>query len=89
MFNHFFHLQVPLVPLLPCCSIFINFYLMLQLDSFTWMRFAIWMLIGTYTEMLIIFERENKSIIIYGHIILIIFVSHRFFYLFFLWHISQ
>ncbi|KAK9306851.1 hypothetical protein QLX08_002723 [Tetragonisca angustula] len=38
--------KVPLVPLLPCCSIFINFYLMLQLDSFTWMRFAIWMLIG-------------------------------------------
>ncbi|XP_076248537.1 cationic amino acid transporter slimfast [Calliopsis andreniformis] len=38
--------KVPLVPLLPCCSIFINLYLMLQLDAFTWIRFAIWMLIG-------------------------------------------
>ncbi|XP_006624348.1 high affinity cationic amino acid transporter 1 isoform X5 [Apis dorsata] len=38
--------KVPLVPLLPCCSIFINLYLMLQLDAFTWMRFSIWMAIG-------------------------------------------
>ena len=38
--------KVPLVPLLPCCSIFINLYLMLQLDRFTWIRFAVWMLIG-------------------------------------------
>ncbi|XP_076685107.1 cationic amino acid transporter slimfast [Andrena cerasifolii] len=38
--------KVPLVPLLPCCSIFINLYLMLQLDAFTWIRFAVWMLIG-------------------------------------------
>ena len=38
--------KVPLVPLLPCCSIFINLYLMLQLDAFTWIRFGAWMLIG-------------------------------------------
>ncbi|CAL7935615.1 unnamed protein product [Xylocopa violacea] len=38
--------KVPLVPLLPCCSIFINLYLMLQLDAFTWIRFSIWLLIG-------------------------------------------
>ncbi|XP_043272129.1 cationic amino acid transporter 3 [Venturia canescens] len=38
--------KVPLVPLIPCCSILINLYLMLQLDSFTWMRFAVWMIIG-------------------------------------------
>ncbi|XP_054013626.1 cationic amino acid transporter 3 [Hylaeus anthracinus] len=38
--------KVPLVPLLPSCSIFINLYLMLQLDAFTWIRFSIWMLIG-------------------------------------------
>ncbi|CAK9797786.1 High affinity cationic amino acid transporter 1 [Anthophora quadrimaculata] len=38
--------KVPLVPLLPCCSIFINLYLMLQLDAFTWIRFSIWMIIG-------------------------------------------
>ncbi|KOC63248.1 Cationic amino acid transporter 3 [Habropoda laboriosa] len=38
--------KVPLVPFLPCCSIFINLYLMLQLDGFTWIRFSVWMLIG-------------------------------------------
>ncbi|XP_043502159.1 cationic amino acid transporter 3 [Polistes fuscatus] len=38
--------KVPLVPLIPCCSIFINLYLMLQLDMFTWIRFIVWMLIG-------------------------------------------
>lgn len=38
--------KVPLVPLLPCCSIFINLYLMVQLDAFTWIRFSVWMLLG-------------------------------------------
>ncbi|KAK2585220.1 hypothetical protein KPH14_009924 [Odynerus spinipes] len=38
--------KVPLVPLIPCCSIFINLYLMLQLDVFTWTRFIVWMIIG-------------------------------------------
>ncbi|XP_014605414.1 PREDICTED: cationic amino acid transporter 3 isoform X1 [Polistes canadensis] len=40
--------KVPLVPLIPCCSIFINLYLMLQLDMFTWIRFIVWMLIGFF-----------------------------------------
>ncbi|XP_059622819.1 cationic amino acid transporter 2 [Phlebotomus argentipes] len=38
--------QVPLVPFLPCISIFINFYLMFQLDAHTWIRFAVWVIIG-------------------------------------------
>lgn len=38
--------KVPLVPLLPCVSIFCNIYLMLQLDSATWIRFGVWLLIG-------------------------------------------
>ena len=38
--------KVPLVPIIPCLSILINLYLMLQLDTFTWMRFAAWMTIG-------------------------------------------
>ncbi|KAF7988806.1 hypothetical protein HCN44_007116 [Aphidius gifuensis] len=38
--------KVPFVPFVPCCSIFINLLLMLQLDFFTWMRFIVWMIIG-------------------------------------------
>ncbi|EZA62579.1 hypothetical protein DMN91_005514 [Ooceraea biroi] len=38
--------KVPLVPLIPCFSIFINIYLMFQLDVFTWIRFGTWLLIG-------------------------------------------
>jgi hypothetical protein len=40
--------KVPLVPILPCVSIFINLYLMFQLDENTWIRFAIWLLIGYF-----------------------------------------
>uniref|UniRef100_A0A0A1WU69 Low affinity cationic amino acid transporter 2 n=1 Tax=Zeugodacus cucurbitae TaxID=28588 RepID=A0A0A1WU69_ZEUCU len=38
--------RVPIVPILPAISVFINIYLMLQLDVMTWIRFGIWMLIG-------------------------------------------
>lgn len=38
--------QVPLLPFLPVLSMFINVYLMMQLGKGTWMRFAIWMVIG-------------------------------------------
>ncbi|KPP75734.1 high affinity cationic amino acid transporter 1-like [Scleropages formosus] len=38
--------KVPLVPFLPVLSMFINIYLMMQLDKGTWIRFAFWMLIG-------------------------------------------
>lgn len=44
-----FSSQVPLLPFLPVASLFINVYLMMQLDRGTWMRFAIWMVIGTWT----------------------------------------
>ena len=38
--------KVPLVPLLPCISIFCNIYLMLQLDAATWIRFGAWLVLG-------------------------------------------
>ncbi|KAM6987683.1 high affinity cationic amino acid transporter 1-like isoform 1-T2 [Tautogolabrus adspersus] len=38
--------KVPLLPFLPVVSLFINVYLMMQLDRGTWMRFAIWMVFG-------------------------------------------
>ncbi|XP_058805379.1 high affinity cationic amino acid transporter 1 isoform X1 [Phymastichus coffea] len=38
--------KVPLVPLIPCLSIVINLYLMLQLDIYTWIRFVAWMVVG-------------------------------------------
>ncbi|XP_059182128.1 cationic amino acid transporter 3-like [Centropristis striata] len=38
--------KVPLLPWLPLFSVFVNIYLMMQLDRGTWCRFAVWMLIG-------------------------------------------
>lgn len=38
--------KVPLVPLIPGISIFINIYLMLMLDTYTWIFFSIWLVVG-------------------------------------------
>ncbi|KAI4896144.1 hypothetical protein NFI96_020015 [Prochilodus magdalenae] len=38
--------KVPLLPFIPVVSMFVNVYLMMQLDRGTWIRFALWMSIG-------------------------------------------
>ena len=38
--------MVPCVPMLPLLSVFINIFLILKLSYLTWLRFAVWMVIG-------------------------------------------
>ncbi|XP_067350639.1 high affinity cationic amino acid transporter 1 isoform X2 [Channa argus] len=38
--------KVPLLPFIPVISMFVNVYLMMQLDRGTWVRFSIWMALG-------------------------------------------
>ncbi|CAL8268000.1 unnamed protein product, partial [Merluccius merluccius] len=38
--------KVPLLPFIPVISMFVNVYLMMQLGRGTWIRFAVWMVIG-------------------------------------------
>lgn len=43
------YFKVPGVPLVPCLSITINLYLMFSLSPDTWIRFAVWMVVGIIT----------------------------------------
>ncbi|NP_001077142.1 uncharacterized protein [Bos taurus] len=40
------HFKVPALPVLPLVSIFVNIYLLMQMNTGTWVLFGIWMVIG-------------------------------------------
>ena len=42
----------PAVPAVPCVSIFLNIYLMVELDFQTWLRFLVWLVIGKFGSIL-------------------------------------
>ncbi|XP_065204744.1 cationic amino acid transporter 3-like isoform X2 [Planococcus citri] len=44
--NAFASFKVPLVPLVPICSIFMNIYLMMTFQGMTWVLFIIWLIVG-------------------------------------------
>uniref|UniRef100_A0AAY4B131 Cationic amino acid transporter C-terminal domain-containing protein n=1 Tax=Denticeps clupeoides TaxID=299321 RepID=A0AAY4B131_9TELE len=63
--------KVPLLPILPIVSMFINVYLMMQLGRGTWIRFSFWMVIGWFTlhvsvsEFVLNFKFELYGIYLY------------------------
>ena len=44
--------KVPMVPLLPMFSVFINIYLMMKLSEATWIRFGVWLVLGVLVKSL-------------------------------------
>ncbi|XP_073956186.1 high affinity cationic amino acid transporter 1-like [Choristoneura fumiferana] len=47
--------KTPLVPLIPCLSIYINICLMVMINKQTWIRIAIWILIGIPVYLICVF----------------------------------
>lgn len=46
--------KVPCVPVFPILSIFVNLFLVLELSYWTWVRFAVWLVIGKLTTQYVI-----------------------------------
>jgi amino acid transporter len=44
--KHKLMFKVPFLPFLPLAAVFINVFLLLELETLTWVRFAVWMFIG-------------------------------------------
>ncbi|XP_043974677.1 high affinity cationic amino acid transporter 1-like isoform X2 [Gambusia affinis] len=53
--------KVPLLPFIPIISMFVNIYLMMQLNKGTWVRFSIWMLIGIFIYFLYGFRNSAEA----------------------------
>ncbi|XP_050433622.1 high affinity cationic amino acid transporter 1-like [Adelges cooleyi] len=51
--------KVPFVPIIPCLSVILNVYLMMELDYKTWIRFIVWLLCGL---MIYLFYGINHSL---------------------------
>lgn len=45
-----FPFTVPCVPILPLASIMVNIFLLLKLKYMTWIRFAVWLIIGRWKQ---------------------------------------
>lgn len=54
-------IQVPLVPLLPALSIFINAYLMVNMRMVTWVQYSIYMAIGKLKRKSTVFVLDLNS----------------------------
>ncbi|XP_059045722.1 cationic amino acid transporter 3-like [Achroia grisella] len=56
------YFKTPLVPLIPCISIYINIQLMALITAQTWIRVAVWTIIGIFIYMLCLYVyKRNKS----------------------------
>lgn len=58
-------LQVPLLPVLPILSSFVNIYLMVQLGGETWIRYAVWMAVGKMNIKHLLHTLNSPVILIY------------------------
>ncbi|KAJ4442790.1 hypothetical protein ANN_04383, partial [Periplaneta americana] len=73
--------KVPLVPIVPGFSVFINVYLMLVLDKYTWIRFGVWLAIDSHRYKLriikifnvIIVEKINIKFLLSGFLIYVFY----------------
>ncbi|XP_062618087.1 cationic amino acid transporter 4-like, partial [Saccostrea cucullata] len=66
----FLTFQIPFVPLIPCLSIFCNITLMMKLNYLTWIRLAIWLVIGLLVYFLYgVWHSRERETPQYGEIV--------------------